>query len=254
MMAAKHAAHPPPGGDWRRRMAVRGGRVSHALASHGWLVFLLIGVAAGLLLGVAMGISEIGLYPAGELIGRSIGGAIAGVLFCAVPSVLFVGLPAQFLARAYLRSASPEERGAMQQAVADAPQPLPDGLAPGSWWAHAYQGCVESVTAFHGVVRAVPDGPAKDWLRDIGRSLDAELAEALRLARLGASVEAGAPGGEAARSVGARLEEARAAFHGTTEHAASIALDLRAETRFEAVHAQLDQLAAQAPHLRSGPA
>ncbi|OLM17561.1 MULTISPECIES: hypothetical protein [unclassified Pseudonocardia] len=241
---------PPPGGDWRRRMAVRGGRVSHTLASHGWLVFLLVGVAVGLVVGVAMGVSELGAYPMSELIGRTIGGAIAGVVFCAAPSVLFVGLPAQYLARSYLRSASPDERRAMQQAAENAPDALPAGLVAGSRWARAYEGCVGSVTAFHGIVRTVPDGPAKDWLHDIGRRLDTELAEALRTARLGESVESGAPGGDVARSVGARLEVARTAFHDTTEHAASIALDLRADSGFEDVRAQLDQLTAQAPHLR----
>lgn len=252
-MATKRPA-PPPGGDWRRRMAVRGGRVSHTIAAHGWLVFLLVGVAVGIVLGIAIGVSETGQYPADELIARTIGSAIAGVIFCAVPSVLFVGLPGQFLARSYLRSASPQERQAMQQATADAPAALPDGLSPGSRWARAYEGCVGSVTAFHGVVRTVPDGPAKDWLLGIGRRLDGELAQALRTARLGESVEIGAPGGDVARSVGAQLEVARTAFHDTTTHAASIALDLRTESNFEAVRSQLDVLAAQAPHLRPDPA
>lgn len=251
-MATRRPA-PPPGGDWRRRMAVRGGRVSHTLAAQGWLVFLLVGVGVGLLVGGLIGLTDVP-EPGDPGLGvRLVASAIVGVIFCAVPSVLFVGLPVQALARSYLRSASPEELQAMQQAVAAAPAGLPDGLVPGSRWARAYSGCVESVTAFHGVVRTVPDGPAKDWLRDIGTRLDTELAEALRMARLGENVEAGAPGAAVARSVGARLEVARAGFHDTTEHAAAIALDLRTDTGLEAVRAQLDQLAAQAPHLRTEP-
>ncbi|WP_145982651.1 MULTISPECIES: hypothetical protein [unclassified Pseudonocardia] len=241
---------PPPGGDWRRRMAVRGGPVSHTLASYGWLVFLLVGVGVGIALGVTIGLTEVP-EPGDPGPGvRVLAGAIAGMIFCAAPSVLFVGLPAQYLARSYLRSASPDERRAMQLAAENAPDALPAGLVAGSRWARAYEGCVGSVTAFHGIVRTVPDGPAKDWLHDIGRRLDTELAEALRTARLGESVESGAPGGDVARSVGARLEVARTAFHDTTEHAASIALDLRADSGFEDVRAQLDQLTAQAPHLR----
>ncbi|WP_226356078.1 MULTISPECIES: hypothetical protein [unclassified Pseudonocardia] len=241
---------PPPGGDWRRRMAVRGGRVSHTLAAHGWLVALLLGAACGIGIGVAMGIAEAGSYPAAEVIGRSIGGTIAGVLFCSIPAVLFLGLPSQALARAYLRSASPAEQEAMRRATENAPASLPDGLVAGSRWARAYSGCVGSVTAFHGVVRTVPDGAAKDWLHDIGRNLDAELAEALRTARMGESLESAGQGSEVARTVGARLEVARTAFHDTAELAASIALDLRVDSGFDDVRSQLDQLAAQAPHLR----
>ncbi|WP_349301722.1 hypothetical protein [Pseudonocardia nematodicida] len=240
---------PPPGGDWRRRMAVRGGKVSHTLASHGLLVFLLAGVVLGLVVGVSIGLAP--PDPGDPELGvRLIAGAIVGMIFCAVPSVLFLGLPAQTLARSYLRSASPEEREAMSRAAARAPDYVPDGLRHGSRWARAYSGSVGSVTAFHGIVRTVPDGPAREWLQEIGKRLDTELAEALRLARLGETVEAGAPGGDAARDVGARLEVARTAFHDTTEHAASIALDLRADSGFDDVRAQLDQLAAQAPHLR----
>lgn len=241
---------PPPGGDWRRRTAVRGGRVSHALAAHGWLVLLLAGAALGVLIGVIVGITQVGQYPADELLGRTLGYAIASAVFCAVPAVLFVGLPAQALARSYLRSASPAEREAMRRAAGNAPASVPDGLVPGSRWARAYSGCVGSVTAFHGVVRTVPDGPAKDWLHDIGRNLDAELAEALRTARMGESLEGAGQGSEVARTVGARLEVARTAFHDTAELAASIALDLRVDSGFDDVRSQLDQLAAQAPHLR----
>ncbi|MEJ8279403.1 hypothetical protein [Pseudonocardia spirodelae] len=247
---ARGRAVPPPGGDWRRRMAVRGGRVSHTLASHGWLVFLLAGAGLGVLIGIAIGFSQVGQYPADELFGRSIGYAIASAVFCVVPSVLLLGLPSQALARAYLRSASPAEREAMRRAAENAPAAEPDGLVPGSRWSRAYAGCVGSVTAFHGVVRTVPDGPARDWLRDIGGNLDAELAEALRTARMGESLDGAGPGSEVARTVGARLEVARTAFHDTAELAASIALDLRVDSGFDDVRSQLDLLAAQAPHLR----
>lgn len=52
-------------------------------------------------------------------------------------------------------------------------------------------------------------------------------------------------------TIAERLDEARTAFGQTTEQAASIALDLRSDTGFAEVRAQLDTLAAQAPHLRT---
>lgn len=241
---------PPPGGDWRRRMAVRGGKVSHTLAAHGWLVFLLAGVGVGILVGLAIFLN-VPVKPGDPSPGvRAFASMFVGVIFCTPPVVLLLGLPAQVLARSYLRSASPAEQEAMRRATESAPASLPDGLVAGSRWARAYSGCVGSVTAFHGVVRTVPDGAAKDWLHDIGRNLDAELAEALRTARMGESLESAGQGSEVARTVGARLEVARTAFHDTAELAASIALDLRVDSGFDDVRSQLDQLAAQAPHLR----
>ncbi|BBG03376.1 MULTISPECIES: hypothetical protein [Pseudonocardia] len=249
-MASKRPA-PPPGGDWRRRMRVRGGRLQHAMARFGALI--IGGLAAfgfGLLGMIGMAVSE----EPSTLDG--VPGAIAillvMVMFVGIPAGLLVGLPVQLATRAWLRSPSPDELAAMRAAQGQARPVQPPGLRPGSWWAGAYEDCVRAVTAYHAVVRTTPDGPARSWFADVGRKLDWQLDEALRLAVLGESLDAGqAPGGPTAVTIAARLEEARAAFGQTTEQAASIALDLRSATGFADVRAQLDTLAAQAPHLRT---
>jgi len=58
-------------------------------------------------------------------------------------------------------------------------------VRPHGRWARCYEACERSVTRYHEVVDTVAAGPGRDWLAGIGTTLDAELAEALRLARLG---------------------------------------------------------------------
>lgn len=243
---------PPPGGDWRRRMRVRGGWPQHALARFGWLV---VGAAVGAvfavfgLIGVAVSDDPTG--PTG--FGGAVAVVVGSFLLFGLPAALFVGLPVQYATRAWLRSPNADEREAMRVAQGQARSVQPPGLRAGSWWSGAYGDCVGAVTAFHAVVRTLPDGAARTWFTDIGRRLEWELDEALRLAQLGEGIDSGAPGGSAARTIADRLEGARAAFARTTDRAATIALDLRVDSGFDDVAAQLDVLAAQAPHLRGHP-
>jgi hypothetical protein len=101
-------------------------------------------------------------------------------------------------------------------------------------------------------VATLSAGPGRDWLADIGTTLDAELAEALRLARLGESLEPDelTGPGETVYQVLDRLRAAKQSFAETTERAAEIALDLRKHSDFVHVRAQLDVLAEQVPQLR----
>ena len=250
-MATRRPA-PPPGGDWRRRMRVRGSWPQHAIARFGWLIVGgVVGLACALL-------GTIGVLTSAD---NDLSGVPGVVAVVAVSLLIFggmaglvVGLPLQFAMRAWLRSPNREELEAMRLAQAHARPLLPPGLRPGSWWAGVYEQCVRSVTGYHAVVRTLPHGPARTWLADAGRRLDWELDEAQRLALLGESLDsAQAPGGETVMAIAARLDTARVAFAQTTEQAASIALDLRSDTAFVEVRAQLDVLAAQAPHLRTEP-
>jgi hypothetical protein len=93
----------------------------------------------------------------------------------------------------------------------------------------------------------------RDWFAAVGETLDGELAEALRLARLGETLEPADDGeepGDTAQRVLGLLCTAETAFAETTERAAEIALDLRDESDFVRVRAELDVLAEQAPQLR----
>lgn len=249
-MASRRPA-PPPGGDWRRRMRVRGRWPQHALARFGALI--VGGMAA---LGFAV-LGMIGIVASEEPstldgVPGVLAIVVVCVLFVGVPFGLLVGLPVQLATRAWLRSPSPDELAAMRAAQGQARPMLPPGLRAGSWWAGAYEDCVRAVTAYHAVVRTTPDGPALSWFLDVGRRLDWQLDEALRLAVLGESLDSGqAPGSPTAVTIAERLDAARTAFDQTTEQAASIALDLRSDTGFADVRAQLDTLAAQAPHLRT---
>lgn len=233
--------------DWRARMAVRGGPVSHALARGGWLVVGMLGgiamVAVALLYAANPGAAGANNAFAANFVGGlivmlPIGALLGGLL----------GLPIQFATRAWLCTPTRAERRAARAALEPA---VPEhGLRASGRWARAYENCARSVTAFHAVVATLPKGAAREWFDEIGATLDDELAEALRLARLGEGLAPdGAPSGTALTVVD-MLGAAEKAFAETTERAATIALDLRDESDFERVRAQLDMLAEQAPQLR----
>jgi hypothetical protein len=235
--------------DWRARMALRGGPLSHALARAGWLVFALLG--AVVMIGVAA------LYaanPTAEAMDNGtaanfVGGVIVMLPIGAVIGAL-LGLPVQFAARAWLCNPTAAERKAALAALAALG---PDhGLRAGGRWARSYETCARSVAAYHEVVATLRPGAGHDWLTDIGRTLDEELSESLRLARLGESLAPADTDLEGtARQVLDRLRTAEKSFAETTERAAAIALELREESDFVRVRAQLDLLAGQTPHLRS---
>jgi hypothetical protein len=221
-------------------MARPAGRVARTLAQAGWLVCATLGALAMIVVAV--------LYAADPVArdGDSVAVSLIGALIVFVPigAILgaLVGLPVQFATRALLRSSSPAR-----------PEPAKPahGLAPGGPWADPYEACARSVQSFHAVVDTVSSEAGRDWLVEIGKTLDGELAEALRLARIGESLApAGKPTGTAL-TVQDMLAAAVKSFAETTERAAVIALDLRDDSDFAQVRAQLDMLAEQAPQLRA---
>ncbi|HEX2134164.1 MAG TPA: hypothetical protein VHH15_21690 [Actinophytocola sp.] len=242
---------PPALGDWRARMALRGGPVTHVIARAGWLVFAVL--CAVVMVGVAaLYAANPGEHGADNSTSANFVGGL--VIFIPIGAAIgsLLGLPAQFAARSWPRTPTDLERRAARAAQEHATRYATTGLRPSGRWARAYERCATSVTAYHAVVGTVREGAGRDWFTGIGETLDLELAEALRLARLGESL---AP--EATELDGAALEcadllrAAETSFAETTERAASIALDLRDDADFVRVGAQLEMLAAQAPHLRA---
>lgn len=244
------AGEPPRFGDWRARMAVRGGPVTHAVARAGWAAFGIVG--ALVMVGVAVlwtlnpTVEGSDNAPAANFVGGllvfvPIGAIVAGA----------IGLAAQFVARAWLRTPTSAERAAARGA-AGRTAPYAGNLRPTGRWARSFERCARSVTSFHSIVGALPAGPGRDWLAGIGRTLDDELREARRLAELGENLapDGGYLTGTALR-IADLLEDAERAFRETTDRAGAIALDLRRESDFERVRAQLDVLATQTPHLRA---
>jgi hypothetical protein len=222
------------------------GGARHLLARYGPYLCGLIGVLT-MVVGAAAGFVE-----TGELIAMLVIGAVVGT---------FVGSLIQTDARARLggSAARPQvARPAAARAVRAADRKgvpaakVPDhGLRPEGPWARSYQACARSVASFYAVVDSLPDGAGRTWMAEIGGTLDRELAEALRLARLGENLEPDgqAEPNESARRVLARLHAAEKSFAETTDRAVEIALDLREESDFVRVRTQLDLLAEQARHL-----
>ncbi|OLT39975.1 hypothetical protein BJF85_06365 [Saccharomonospora sp. CUA-673] len=233
--------------DWRARMAVRGGPVTHGLARAGWAGFAALGALIGFVFSVVWSIVTDHVENPGNFLGVMIvfmplGAALFGVL----------GAPVQFLARAWLCTPTSAEQDAFRKARrADAPY-TEEGLRNGGRWAASYGRCAASLQSFHAIVGALPQGPGRNWLTDVGSTLDDELTEALRLARLGDEL---APDGKAVagtpRRIADLLSSAEESFAQTTDRAAAISLDLHRNPEFESVRAQLDMLAAQTPHLRA---
>jgi hypothetical protein len=240
-------------GDGREQARLPGSGAPSESARKTWVAFAVLGVVVTILVAVLNTVSPgylIVLLPAGAALGgfvgfwvQLVGQAWLGNPPAATPANLDAGRAG--LIQAQLQAA----RAAADAAATRAPE---HGLQPTSRWARAYLACVRSVAAYHAVVGEVPAGTGRDWLADIGTTLDRELAEALRLARLGESLAPEGPGGpsETARRVLERLRAAKKSFAETTDRAVAIALDLRAESDFIRVRAQLDLLAEQAPNLR----
>lgn len=231
--------------DWRARMALRGGPLSHAIARAGWLVFAMVGVLA--MVGVAaLYAANPGEKGADNATAANFVGAMIVLIPIGAAIGALIGLPAQFAARSWLRSPTDAER----EAALAVPQG--HGLRPDGRWAHSYEICARSVTAYHQVVKTLADGAGRDWLAGIGATLDDELAESLRLARIGENLENsdGRMDGTALRVLD-RLRAAERSFTETADRAAAIALELRGDSDFVRVRAQLDMLAEQAPQLRA---
>lgn len=215
---------------WSAERAVPPGAARRGPTPLNWIVRAVLGAVLMVLLGVLGSVREselLALIPLGIALG-----VLAG--------------PTIRLARVRLT----EPNAAVAVAPAVEPRPGPD-LRPAGIWARTYLACVQSVTAYHRVVDTVPPGAGRDWLANIGVTLDRELAEALRLARLGetAHPDDSVEPSETAQRVLDRLRTAEKAFADTTDRAVSIALDLRNESDFVHVRAQLDLLAEQAPRL-----
>jgi hypothetical protein len=216
---------PPP---------VRAGPVTQLLAEAGRFVCGILGLVVMVFLAALAGGSDISLL-----------GWLALLVPIGVVGGAAAGNAAQAAARNRLLAAagSPPARAVLPVY----------GLRHHGRWERFYEACARSVATYHDVVATVPYGVGRNWLADIGTTLDAELAEALRLAQLGESLEPDeltAPG-KTVYKVLERLRSAKQSFAETTERAAAIALDLRRESDFVQVRAQLDTLAEQVPQLRA---
>jgi len=233
--------------DRGRQPQARVGRLTPLLAEAGWLV------CGGLGLVVMIMLAALAALVSGSAAALLVWflvlapiGVIAGTLG---------GLAAQNEARARLLGpAAATGRRAAREVAAKTMWAATPGhsLRPHGRWARFYEACARSVARYHDIVGTLSGGPGRDWLARIGGTLDAELAEALRLARLGESLEPDeltAPG-ETVYQVLERLRKAKQSFAETTERAAAIALDLREDSDFVHIRAQLDMLAEQVPQLR----
>lgn len=237
--------------DWRARMAVRGGPLTHAVARAGWAALAVVGVVVMTVVAMVWAINPSEEATDNGPAANFMGAFILGVPFGAVVFGL-IGVAVQYAARSWLRTPTAAERDAARAAQRPASPYTDDGLLAGGRWAQSYERCAASLRSFHTVVTTLPDGPGRNWLTDVGSTLDDELREALRLAKLGDGL---APDGHAIagtpRRIADLLTSAERSFAQTADRAAAIALDLRKDTGFEAVRAQLDTLAAQTPHLRA---
>jgi len=224
----------------RDRSPARTGPVTQVLAEAGRFVCGILGLVLMAFLAGLVGGSGVALL-----------GWMALLVPIGVVGGAMAGKAAQAAARNRLLASpgSPPARAAIPPRAA-----IPVyGLRRHGRWERFYEACARSVATYHDVVATVPHGAGRNWLADIGTTLDAELAEALRLAQLGESLEPDeltAPG-ETVYKVLERLRSAAHSFAETTERAAAIALDLRRESDFVQVRAQLDTLAEQVPQLRA---
>jgi hypothetical protein len=225
--------------DDRGRRTADTGPLTQVIAEAGWLVCGILGLVVMVLLAALVSSTPADLLGTLSVLVPlgAVGGTLGGTVAQSAARARLLGLPA-----ATQRHIAPKTT-----------QPTPVyGLRRHGRWERFYEACARSVATYHEVVATVSDGPARDWLAGIGATLDAELAEALRLARLGESLEPDELTGPGATvyKVLERLRAAKTSFAETTERAAAIALDLRRDSDFVRVRAQLDMLAEQVPQLR----
>ena len=227
--------------DDREQRAAGTGPLTQVIAEAGWLVCGILGLVVMVLLAALVSSTPVDLLGTLSVLVPlgAAGGALGGTVAQSAARARLLGLPAG--------------TGTQRHIAPETVQPMPGyGLRRHGRWERFYEACARSVATYHEVVDTVSDGPAREWLAGIGATLDAELAEALRLARLGESLEPDdlTGPGETVYKVLERLRAAKTSFAETTERAAAIALDLRRDSDFVRVRAQLDMLAEQVPQLR----
>lgn len=134
------------------------------------------------------------------------------------------------------------------------PQPEPPP-ALSRYWNGYVSGCASSVARFHRITRALPPGPARTWLAEIGRRLDAELDAVRRLATVGDSIEPSwfRVREEPAKRIAHRLDAARTAFDAAVSEAAEIAEQVAIDPAHSDVQAHLEVLSRQASQLALAP-
>lgn len=133
-------------------------------------------------------------------------------------------------------------------------QPEPPPVLSRYW--NGYVGdCAASVVRFHRITGALPTGPARTWLAEIGRRLDADLDAVRRLATVGDSIEPAWlwVNEEPARRIAHQLDAARCAFVGAVAQAAEIAEQVAIDPAHSDVRAHLEVIARQASQLALGP-
>jgi alkylhydroperoxidase family enzyme len=111
------------------------------------------------------------------------------------------------------------------------------------------------VERFHRITTALPSGPARAWLAEIGTRLDAELDAVARLATVGDSIE---PARyrlreQPARRIAARLDTAGDGFTDAVTQAAEIAEQVAVDPAHSDVNAHLEVLSKQASQLALAP-
>lgn len=219
--------------DWRARMALRGGPLSHAIARAGWLVFAILG--ALVMVGVAA------LYaanPGANAVSNGVGANFVGGLIVMMPigAMLggLIGLPAQFATRSWLahadRGGAPDSPG--RTGTDGAGREAGDGTAPAGPLVTHLRVVREVGGALPQDHRDPAGGRGQSLVREIGTSLDEQLNEALRLARFAESLDDGkeAPPTKTARKVAALLSKAEKSFAGTQVRAQLDMLQTQSQT------------------------
>jgi hypothetical protein len=134
------------------------------------------------------------------------------------------------------------------------PQPAPHPALSRYW--NGYVGdCAATVARFHRITAALPAGPARTWLAEIGKRLDSELDAVRRLAVVGDSIEPARfrVREEPAKRLAQRLAAARTAFGAAVSQAAEIAEQVAVDPAHSDVQAHLELLSRQASQLALAP-
>lgn len=133
------------------------------------------------------------------------------------------------------------------------PEPPPPALS--RYWKRRVAGCAATVARFHRITAALPAGPARNWLAEIGKRLDAELDAVARLATVGDSIEPARRRirEQPAKRIAARLDTAAAGFAAAVTQAAEIAEQVAVDPAHSDVNAHLEVLSRQASQLALVP-